>query len=241
MKDEGLSVDVQFLVSLPIPNAPEPLANQIRDVTSRLLGSVQEPSHGLRETYSLEQSLNRMVEDAFGLSPAERGILSRTLPARDPLAVLEGKIAESGDLPCEVQVGRILSFIILLLRTWNKSAVRNALEAAIVLMLNDGARRQILGRSGTSASTRARQAAPEFVHGLDGLLQEAQTTEFVEIATIRKRQVIRLGAKAPPTDNAPTADVERVLETLRALEVIGEDQALAELEGIVHERYALVP
>lgn len=110
-----------------------------------------------------------------------------------------------------------------------------------MLMLNDGARRQILGRSGTSASTRARQAAPEFVHGLDGLLQEAQTTEFVEIATIRKRQVIRLGAKAPPTDNAPTADVERVLETLRALEVIGEDQALAELEGIVHERYALVP
>ena len=141
----------------------------------------------------------------------------------------------------EVQVGRIVSFIILLLRTWNKPAARNVLEAAIVLMLNDRARHQILGRTATSARARGQQAAPQFVQGLDGLLQDIQLTEFVEIATVRKRQVIRLGAKAPPTDNAPTADVERIQETLKALEVIGEDQALAELEGIVHERYALVP
>ena len=141
----------------------------------------------------------------------------------------------------EVQVGRIVSFLVLLLRTWRKPAARNVLEAAIVLMLNDTARRQILGCSGTSVRAETQRSAPEFVQGLDGLLQDIQLTGFVEIATIRGRQAIRLGAKAPPTDNAPAADVERLQETLKVLEIVGEDQALVELEGIVHERYTLVP
>ena len=241
MKDEGLSVDVQFLVNLPIPNAPVPLMNQIRGTTARLLSVLQNLPPDSGDLYSLEHGLSRMIEEAFELSPREREVLVKTLPPRDPLTIFENRGLELGRLGCDVHVGRIVFFIILLLRTWKKPAVRNVLEAALVLMLNDGARRQILGRSGTPVSAWQQGQAPEFVRGLDGLLQDIQITGFVEITTLGGRQAIRVGASAPLTDNAPAPDVERLQETLKALEIVGEDQALVELEGIVHERYAVVP
>lgn len=134
-----------------------------------------------------------------------------------------------------------MSYIVLLLRAWKKPAARNVMEAAIVLMLNDRARRQILGRSGTSIHGRQRRQVPEFVRGLDGLLGDLRITGLVTITNVRGRQVIRLGTSAPSTATTPASDIERCQETLKALEVVGEDQVLVELEEIVDEQYDLVP
>jgi hypothetical protein len=41
----------------------------------------------------LEREVARLVEDACGLTPEERQLLHATRPIRDPLDVLESKIA----------------------------------------------------------------------------------------------------------------------------------------------------
>ena len=41
----------------------------------------------------LEWEVARLVEDAYGLTPEERQLLHETRPIRDPLDVLESKIA----------------------------------------------------------------------------------------------------------------------------------------------------
>jgi hypothetical protein len=161
-------------------------------------------------------------------------------PPGDPSLAHPARMAASPSRE-EVRVGRIVSFIVLLLREWKKPVARSVLEAAIVLMINDQARRQILGRTGKSARVGAKRPAPDYVLGLDGLLQDIQITNFVEITTVRKRQAVRLGTGAPSTDSAPAADVERLRETFKALEILGEDEVLSALEEVVHERYALVP
>ena len=46
------------------------------------------PSHSI-----LERDVARLVEDAYGLSREERQLMHETRPIRDPLDVLEAKIA----------------------------------------------------------------------------------------------------------------------------------------------------
>ncbi len=48
---------------------------------------------------ALERTLAERVEDASGLSPADRQLLRSTRPVRDPLDVLAAKLAELGGPP----------------------------------------------------------------------------------------------------------------------------------------------
>lgn len=140
----------------------------------------------------------------------------------------------------EIQRLRAISHIVLLLRAWKKPVARSALEPALVLMLNDGARQAILLKTSPTQATDQRPEAVEYVRGLDTLLGEMEVGGFITIETVLDRQVFRLGPHAPATDNAPPADVQRMQETLRALEIVGEDRALVEVQQIVHESYELV-
>jgi TaqI-like C-terminal specificity domain/Eco57I restriction-modification methylase/N-6 DNA Methylase len=87
MKDEGLSVDVQFLRRLPIPTASEELRADISKSASALINAA-----GLGDVaaHSLEVRLNELVERAFALTDSERSILIASLPPRDPLEALNG-------------------------------------------------------------------------------------------------------------------------------------------------------
>jgi hypothetical protein len=67
-----------------------------------------------------------------------------------------------------------------------------------------------------------------------------EVSGFITRETARDRQVFRLGPHAPATENAPPADVKRMWETIGALEAIGEDRALVEVQQVVHESYELV-
>jgi N-6 DNA Methylase len=140
----------------------------------------------------------------------------------------------------QIQRMRVMSYIILLLRTWNRPVARAALEPAIVLMLNDTARQVILGQPRPEAIKHQHGRGTEYVKGLDGLLGEMQVSQFISSETIQGQQAFRVGAQAPATGNAPPTDVQKVRETLRALDQLGEDRALTELHEIVHETYDLV-
>lgn len=84
MKDEGLSVDVQFLKRLPIPDAPAALRVEIAALARQLLTAASSRD-AERATAPLELLLNALVERAFVLSNEERAVLLSSLPPRDPI------------------------------------------------------------------------------------------------------------------------------------------------------------
>ena len=84
MKDEGLSVDVQFLRRLPIPDVSDELRSQISGEAERLT-TLSESGHSNEHISNHEIRLNEMVYRAFALTDAEREVLEASLPPRDPL------------------------------------------------------------------------------------------------------------------------------------------------------------
>jgi hypothetical protein len=95
MKDEGLSVDVQFLTDLPIPGAPEELREAIRRETEALRTLTLTEPGAFAERLRRERLINGLVEQAFGLTEEERSLLIDSLPPRDPLVVLEEEVGSS--------------------------------------------------------------------------------------------------------------------------------------------------
>lgn len=91
MKDDGLSIDVQFLLALPVPIVHAELREAIAETVRSLVAGTA--SSGTTS----EVNLNRLVERAFGLGVEERQTLEASLPARDPivsLGITEASIAE---------------------------------------------------------------------------------------------------------------------------------------------------
>ena len=90
MKDEGLSVDVQFLRMLPVPSVSDDLRAEISKLARELVASAAPPVDE-HKISSLEVELNRLVEQAFALTDSERLLLVSSLPPRDPIQVLEAR------------------------------------------------------------------------------------------------------------------------------------------------------
>jgi hypothetical protein len=91
MKDDGLSIDVQFLRALPIPLASLELRTAIRDLVEKILGDTSGSS---TDSMLYEVELNRLVGTAFGLTDEEHALLDQTLPKRDPLSVALASVHE---------------------------------------------------------------------------------------------------------------------------------------------------
>jgi hypothetical protein len=88
MKDDGLSVDVQFLKRLPVPDASAHVRAEISRLASALVRTASLAPEGTRIGPD-EVRLNDLVEQAFGLSDSERHTLVSSLPPRDPIQVIE--------------------------------------------------------------------------------------------------------------------------------------------------------
>ena len=88
MKDDGLSVDVQFLKHLPVPTVPDGLRTDISRLALDLITATSIPSD-LHKIASLEIEIDGLVDRAFALTHAERQLLLSSLPPRDPIVVLE--------------------------------------------------------------------------------------------------------------------------------------------------------
>jgi type I restriction-modification system DNA methylase subunit len=108
MKDDGLSVDVQFLKKLPIPNATPELRREISAIAERIIAA-----RGAADIATLELQLDALVSRAFELTEQEQRILVANLPPRDPISVLnsdtagmtnpEGRSSVSGEQSREEQ------------------------------------------------------------------------------------------------------------------------------------------
>ncbi len=88
MKDEGLSVDVQFLKRLPVPEVGESLHSEIAALAGEIVAASRSPN-GSEQIPSLEMRLNTLVTSAFALTTPEQDVLISSLPPRDPIAELE--------------------------------------------------------------------------------------------------------------------------------------------------------
>ena len=99
-------------------------------------------------------------------------------------------------------------YILMLLRAWNKPVTRHALDAGLVLMLNDEIRAGLLGVSKDHKPPKS----PRIVDGVDYVLQEMQTLGHVEIDNTGPQQVLTVLPKSPPTDSAPEEDLTRISE-----------------------------
>jgi hypothetical protein len=89
MKDEGLSVDVQFLVNLPVPEPTGELRAAIESTTRQLISVAGHSTGEVGLVREMELRLNNLVQDAFQLTDEERDVLANTLPPRDPVATVE--------------------------------------------------------------------------------------------------------------------------------------------------------
>lgn len=91
MKDGGLSVDVQYLSGLPVPEASSDLREEAAALGERLIGCVRNGGE-VADVLRLEEELNRIMIAAFELSTKEQAVLETSLPARDPIASLRERM-----------------------------------------------------------------------------------------------------------------------------------------------------
>jgi hypothetical protein len=84
MKDEGLSIDVQFLKRLPVPTPSDELRSKISSLATVLVANA-----GSNKISTVELELNELVEQAFAITDTQRGAILSSLPPRDPIAEIE--------------------------------------------------------------------------------------------------------------------------------------------------------
>ena len=127
--------------------------------------------------------------------------------------------------------GRVIGYVTLLLRTWDKPVTRQALEPALVLMLNDGIRKTLLGKKPALGPKAASRAMPHFVKGLDQLLAGMKDTGAVGIQKAKDGSfILSAGPNAVALNGFPAADRDRAREAIQGLEVLSVDTVALTLE-----------
>lgn len=94
MKDDGLSVDVQFVKMLPLPQCSDALRAEVCESVGKLLAVIRQQND--MAICRCEESLNRLIEQAFELTPSELRTLENSLPPRDPVVTARARVVESG-------------------------------------------------------------------------------------------------------------------------------------------------
>jgi len=139
----------------------------------------------------------------------------------------------------QVQRGKVVAYLTLLLHAWTKPVTREALEPSLIFMLNDKLRSAVLGKQ-FAAHASARTSSGEIVNGLEGLLAALHANGAMVVENVHGRQTIRLGANAAAIDSVPQADRQRAEEAVKATGVLGEDRAMTYFDGIGEARYDVV-
>ena len=96
--------------------------------------------------------------------------------------------------PEQVKLGRAIAYINLLLHTWGKPVVREALETGLVFMLNDSIRQRVL-RGVRPLGKTASRSKGQIVSGMDSVLSNLQANDAINTSIKTGRMVITLGRK----------------------------------------------
>lgn len=245
MKDEGLSVDVQFLTDLPIPDATEALQDTIRGEVRSFLSVERTEDGSAAELLRREHRINDLVEQAFGLTPRERQLLVNSLPPRDPLVVLEEQVpveAVSADAPLtasQVNMIKAMQHVLAFLKTTKKRVQHDILEAGLALMANDGLRRSFLSKRPVTGRTAGRRH-PTLLSWLQLALEQLNRKGGIVQELHEDMPFISMGP-TPPDLGDLSACVKKAEEALRVITKLGEQQARQAVEESVDDASTLVP
>ena len=138
----------------------------------------------------------------------------------------------------QVQIGQAVAYLNLLLHTWAKPVVRDALEAGLVFMLNDSIRQRVL--RGTRPTQPAVAGRGHFLSGMDAVLSNMKANGAIDMQTDTGRMVVSVGRQAVTVANAPAADVAKAKEAIQAVQRLGESRTAAEYAEVFDVEYALV-
>jgi hypothetical protein len=132
----------------------------------------------------------------------------------------------------QIDRGRAAAYLTLLAATWNKPVERQAIEYALVLMLNDTVRAKLLAqpRAGAGAAVPPAQARPTpssptqtrtFVQGLDAMISLLNSNQVLSVTTHAGTQRIELGlAGSTATQSLPQSDWAKAKDAVAAFEVL---------------------
>ncbi len=110
--------------------------------------------------------------------------------------------AEASLFPAELT--RQQRFVLMLLRAWGKPLTRRALNAGMILMLEDALRSALLGNS------RLVNRGVRDVAVLNHVYTELDIDGFITVDSSGQQQVVRITETAPTTDDASQEDMVRL-------------------------------
>lgn len=138
----------------------------------------------------------------------------------------------------QVQIGRAVAYLTLLLHTWGKPVVRDALEAGLVFMLNDSIRQRVL--RGTRPSQFAPTGRGHVMLGMDDVLSNMNANGVIDTRTDAGRMVVSVASDDLTAVNAPASDVAKAKEAIQAVQKLGESRTAAEYAVEIDVEYSLV-
>lgn len=136
----------------------------------------------------------------------------------------------------EQETQRQRRFVLLLLRAWEeKPLTRRALNAGMILMLDDELRKGLLDTNTTVSRRKTNNV------GLNQILTDMSIDGLVEIDTESVQQIVRLGPTAPSTKDAPTEDHMRINEVKEFFRREADAGNVTESEDFVDAELDFVP
>ncbi|MBX3424254.1 MAG: restriction endonuclease subunit S [Pirellulales bacterium] len=235
-------INVRDSRAIPVPLPPREEQEEIVRRMTRLLGVIDSVEDRVREaTASAENISHSVLAKAFAgeLVETEADLARREGREYEPASVLLERIfGQPARAASAVQVekGRAILDILLLLEAWGKPVSISALEPALVLMRNEAARQTLLKGVATPGQRRSMANEPEFVDGLDTIYQGL-------IANGAVRKAGRSGLKLANSQllaKASKADRARAAETLQAIRALSTLRSLPKVvAAITNERYEI--
>ena len=212
-----------------VPLCPEMEQKEVVRVLGAALSAVRKIESQAREWASALDQLDQSI-----LAKAFRGELVPQDPTDEPASALLERIrsgqSERKD-PREVTGGRLSRIVLLLLHHWNNAASRELVDRGVLLMLDDDLRQRLA--SGGTKPKRKKGGTPtpatpiSFPHLLGAMID----AEFVTAKMKGPVQTLRANTQKAKLahDSADPADLARLRETMKVMELIEAKQLDAEL------------
>jgi hypothetical protein len=245
MKDEGLSVDVQFLKRLPIPKVSDDKRTEISRLADQLV-KLSLTSASDDKLAPIEISLNDLVNDAFEITDAELRVMMSSLPPRDPIQPYEAKKhpsvrSISSLASAQFDMLKAMAYVAAFVQAWKKRVETGILETGLVLMVNDALRKAYL----TNTPITSRQSGRHHAKLLDWMP--------LAVSQMLSKDSLKIDPKSPeglpfylvgpsPFDLTNLGDyVKKAEEAVKVIKKIGEQNARTEVEECIDDLSNLVP
>lgn len=222
------NLSLSKIARIAVPLAP--IQEQI-ELVRRVVGLLEFAKQTEIELQAIAADLDTL--DQSVLAKAFRGELVPQDPTDEPASVLLERLRSGHSepkAPKAITRGRLSRIVLLLLHHWNNAASRELVDRGMLLMLDDDLRQRLV--SGGSKPKRKKRSTPpatpiSFPHLLGAMIDAGFVTAKM------KGSVQTLHANTQKArvahDTADAADLARLRETMKVMELIEEKQLDAEL------------